>query len=286
VAEETTTRPRERLGKELRTCRLLAGLSGPQLAELIGVTQSKISRTETAKYRPDIGVIRRWLDATQMSGETRERILALAEDAATEIAEYRTVFRGSLLKAQQDLIQQDAAARSIRHFQPFQIPGPMHTEFFARNALLSTRMHDEVGLEEAIRARLQRGHRLRRGDAPEYHAVLTEAALHYRPWGVTDRDQREAWKRLLTFCAAPSVTIQIIRTTAGFRQAPMCAFVYTEFRDPTLGAIVQVELPAVTMTFSGSMDLEAFERTWHAMVDVALTPDESAKLLKSLSRST
>jgi hypothetical protein len=66
----------------------------------------------------------------------------------------------------------------------------------------------------------------------------------------------------------------------------MCTFAYIKSRDPTLGSIVQVELPMVAMTFSGSVGLEAFERTWHAMVDVALTPDESAKLLKSLSRST
>jgi len=286
VTEDATTRPRERLGKELRTRRLLAGLSGPQLAEIIGVTQSKISRTETAKYRPDIDVIRRWLDATQTVGKDRQRILALAEDAATEIAEYRTIFRGSLLKTQQDLIHQDAAARRIRHFQPFQIPGPMHTESYARNALLSSRMHDEAGLEEAVQARLQRGERLRQGDAPAYHAVLTESALHYRPWGVTDREQREAWKQLVSFCSAPAVTVQVIPQAAWFRQAPMCAFVYTEFRDPILGAIVQVELPAVAMTFSGTADLEAFELTWQAMVDVALAPDESTKLLTSLSRST
>jgi transcriptional regulator with XRE-family HTH domain len=277
-------RPRERLGRELRNRRVLAGLSGPQLADLIGVTQSKVSRTETAKFRPDIHVIRRWLDMTDTAAADKERILALAEDAATEIAEYRTIFRGSLLTGQQALIQQDAAAQRVRHFQPFQIPGPLQTPSYARNALLAGRMQDETGLDEAIAARMQRGDRLLQPDAPAYHAIMTEPALHYRPWGVTDKDQLEAWRKVVDFSSAPTVTIQVIPTNAPFRQAPMCAFVFTEFRDPADHAIVQIELPAVEMTFSGAADLEAFEKTWHSMAEAALDPKSSSKLLKTMLR--
>lgn len=284
MADSPAMRPRERLGRELRNRRVLAGFSGPHLAELIGITQSKVSRTETAKFRPDVGVIRRWLDATETTGADRDRILSLAEDAATEIAEYRTIFRGSLLTAQDALIRQDAAARRIRHFQPFQIPGPIHTPSYARNALLSGRMHDETGLDEAVGARMRRGERLLLPGAPAYHAIVTEPALHYRPWGVTDQDQREAWRKMLDFSAAPSVTVQIIPASAQFRQAPMCAFVLTQFQDSADPAIVQVELPAVEMTFSGTEDLAAFEKTWAVMSEAALDPGRSSKLLRSLLR--
>jgi transcriptional regulator with XRE-family HTH domain len=277
-------RPRERLGRELRQRRLLAGYSGPQLAELIGVTQSKVSRTETAKFRPDISVIRRWLDVTGTTLADHDRIMSLAEDAATEIVEYRSIFRGSLLTGQATLIKQDAAAQSVRHFQPFQIPGPLQPPQYARNALRSIRTHDETELEEAVAARMQRGERLRAQEATTYHVILTEPALHYRPWGVTDAEQREAWRKVLEFAAAPSITVQIIPLTAPFRQAPMCAFILTRFQDPADPTIVQVELPAVEMTFSGTADLDAFEKSWQYMVEAALDPEESSGLLDAMLR--
>src|SRR5205807_766953 len=142
---------------------------------------------ETAKYRVDLDTVQRWLDVTDADEATRDRVLALAREAATEVAEYRSIFRGSLFNAQQALIQQEAAAGRLRHFQPYQIPGPFHT---------------------------------------------------------------------------------------------------TEFRDPAESTIVQVELPAVEMTFTGADDLAAFETAWQRMVDAALDPQESRQFLAGLLRSS
>src|SRR5437016_6221304 len=133
-------RPRERLGRELRSLRVLAGMTGPQLAELLDITQSRVSRLETAKYRVDLDIVRRWLDATGADEATRSRVLTLAEEAVTEVAEYRSIFRGSLFNAQAALIQQEAEARRLRHFQPYQIRGPFQTAAYARAALQSGRV--------------------------------------------------------------------------------------------------------------------------------------------------
>jgi transcriptional regulator with XRE-family HTH domain len=285
VADGSGTGPRERLGRELRNRRILAGLSGPDLAKLIDISQSKISRTETARFRPNLEVVRRWLDATNTEPADRERIVALAHEAATEIAEYRTIFRGTLVNAQRALIVQDAVAKRIRHFQPFMIPGPLQTERYARVALLVHRYHDEAGLEEAVAARMERGQRLTRSDAPIYHVIMTELALRHRPWGLTDEDQLAAWRKILDLGSAPAVVVQVIPTNAPLRQAPMCAFVFTQFRDPADHDIVQVELPAVEMTFSGTADVEAFEKTWNAMAEAALDPKATSHLLTRMLRS-
>ncbi len=277
-------RPRERLGRELRSLRVLAGLTGPQLAEAMDVSQSRVSRLETAKFRVDLDIVRRWLDVTNVDEPTRTRILALAREAATEVAEYRSIFRGSLFNAQQALIQQEAEARRLRHFQPYQIPGPFQTAAYARVALQSGRVQDLAGLDEAVAARMQRGERLREPGAPEYHAVLTELALRYRPVDTTDKDREEAWLRLLDFAELPNVTVQVIPADAPMRQAAMCAFLITEFRDPMESTIVQVELPAVEMTFTGADDLAAFETAWQRMVDAALDPQESRQFLAGLLR--
>ncbi|MBN1171072.1 MAG: helix-turn-helix domain-containing protein [Micromonosporaceae bacterium] len=275
-------RPRERLGRELRSLRVLAGLTGPQLAERMGVSQSRVSRTETAKYRIDLEVVRQWLTATGADEPTRQRILSLAEQAATEIAEYRSIFRGSLFNAQQARIQAEAAATRLRHFQPFQIPGPFQTPAYARVALQTGRVQDLAGLDEAIDARMRRGEQLRQPGAPDYHVVLTELALRYRPVGISDADRERAWRKLVDVAGWPAVTVQIIPADAPMRQAPMCAFLMTEFADPRESPIVQVELPAVEMTFSGADDLAAFEIAWQRLVDAALDPKASRQLITVL----
>src|SRR5439155_11115811 len=228
--------------------------------------------------------VRRWLDATGADEATRSRVLALAEEAATEVAEYRSIFRGSLFNAQTALIQQEAAARRLRHFQPYQIPGPFQTAAYARVALQSGQVQDLAGLDEAVTARIERGERLREPDAPEYHAVLTELALRYRPIETTDKDRDEAWRRLVEFAELPNVIVQVIPAEAPMRQAAMCAFLITEFRDVAELTIVQVELPAVEMTFTGTDDLAAFETAWQRMVHAALHPQESRQFLAGLLR--
>lgn len=283
MTDTAPLRPRERLGMELRALRLRAGLSGEQLADRIGTSQSRVSRTETARYRADVDMVRRWLDATGAEAETRRHLLDIADDALVEVAAYRSIFRGSLAAEQQARLGQDAAAARLRHFQPFMIPGPLHTATYARAALLAARVADETGIDDAVAARLERGNRLRKKDAPKYHVILTELALRWRPLDVTAAEHEEALRSLLAAGRAPSITIQVIPADAPSRRAPMCAFLLTEFR-PETGepAIVQVELPAVEMTFVGVDDVRAFESFWNHMIEAALSPTESRKFITGL----
>jgi len=285
TTEGPPLRPREALGKELRALRLRAGLSGEQLAERIGTSQSRVSRTETARYRADLDMVRRWLDVTGADEDTRARLLDLADDALVEVATYRSIFRGSLAAEQQARIRQDAAAARLRHFQPFMIPGPLHTPTYARAALHAARVADEADIDEAVAARLQRGARLRRAGAPSYHVVLTELALRWRPLGATPDDRVEAVEAVLAAARSRSITVQVIPAETPTRRAAMCAFLVTDFparlNEPT---IVQVELPAVEMTFSGVEDVRAFESVWDQMVDAALSPQESTTFIAGLLR--
>jgi transcriptional regulator with XRE-family HTH domain len=283
---EPPLRPRERLGQELRALRLRAGLSGEELAARIGTSQSRVSRTETARYRADLEMVRRWLDATDADTGTRDRLRELADDALVEATTYRLIFRGSLATEQQARIRQDSSAVRLRHFQPFMIPGPLQTAAFARAALLAARVADETGIDEAVAARLERGKRLRRRGAPRYHVILTELALRWRPLDVSAADHEEALRALLTAGRTSTITLQVIPADAPTRRAPMCAFLLTEFR-PEIGepTIVQVELPPVEMTFVGEEDVRAFDSFWRHMSDAALSPGRSAEFVAGLFRS-
>jgi transcriptional regulator with XRE-family HTH domain len=276
-------RPRERLGLDLRALRLRAGLSGGQLAERIGTSQSRVSRTETARYRPGLEMVRQWLDVTGADEQTRERLLELAADALVEVATYRAIFRGSLATEQRARIRQDAAATRMRHFQPFMIPGPLQTAAYARAALRAARVADETGLDDAVAARLERGRRLRRRGAPGYHAIVSELALRWRPIDLTPDEHDEALRALTDAGRARNIRVQVLPADTPTRRAAMCAFLMSEFPaesdEPT---IVQVELPPVEMTFVGVEDVAAFDAFWTDLAAAALSPRESAAFIGKL----
>lgn len=265
--------------------RLKAGLSGEQLANQLGVSQSRVSRTETARFRADLDMVRRWLNATDAEEEVRARLLELAGESLVEVATYRSIFRGSIATEQRERLRQDAAAAHMQHFQPFMIPGPLQTARYARAALLAARVGDETDIDQAVAARLERGQKLRQKGAPEYHVVLTELALRWRPLYMAPEDHADALRALIAAAKAPSITLRVVPADTPTKRAPMCAFLITRF-SPELGepTIVQVELPAVEMTFLGVEDVEAFESVWQASADAALSSGESAKFIAGLLR--
>lgn len=296
VADNAAMRPRLRLGRELRDRRLLAGLSGTKLGEIIGITQSKVSRTEHARFRPDMPAIRRWLAATDTPARDFDRILTLAEAATTEVPEYRTISRGSLLSAGRDLMAQDVMTTAIRHFSLLQIPEPFQTQRYAQLALSAIDDLDELddlddpddpaeldsAVRTAVEARLARGRRLIETGSPTYHVVLTESALRHRPQGATEDDEAAARERLLECAAAESVTVQVIPLGTPLRYAPLCAFVGYEFHDSDEDPVVSVHLPPLEMTFSGTDDLLKFEQVWDHLVKAALDPAASKSFIRSI----
>jgi transcriptional regulator with XRE-family HTH domain len=72
---------RHQLAAELRRIRMLAGLSGRDLAQATGVSQSTISRAERGQAVLSLPEVTAWADATGITGDRRAVLLALAEGA-------------------------------------------------------------------------------------------------------------------------------------------------------------------------------------------------------------
>jgi Domain of unknown function (DUF5753) len=253
------------------------------MARHLGLSQPKVSRLETGAFRPDIAVVRAWLALTRAEDDVRDRLLALTEAAQTDATGWREIYRGSIAAGQQKLLRQDAAARRIRHFQPFQIPGPFQTAEYARVAIMATRFAGEVDIEQAVALRLERGRRMRAPNAPEYHAIVTEMALRFTPKNAGPNPRIGVWRELLARAQTPTMTIQVIPADAPMRQAPMCAFIISDFRagtgEPT---VVDVELPAMEITTSRPEDVTAYEAAWRRMQEAALNPQDSHAFIAGL----
>jgi transcriptional regulator with XRE-family HTH domain len=285
MAADSPLDKRRKLGRELRRLRLRAGLSGPQLAERMGTTQTRVSRIETAVVKPKIADVESWFDATGTPKREQPALLNLAEEALTDLSEWQAVFKGSLAGRQRELMATDQVARQIRHFQPYLVPGPFQTADYARAAISGSNLTGEVDIEQAVLDRLERGRRILSRRGPRYDAVLMEAGVRWKPKNSPPETRREQWQRLVEVAQVPHVRLRVIPLDAELVVAPMVGFVMVTLKDPDEPMIVRMETPPIHMAFSGAAQLAAFELTWERMTAAALEPEDSVALLRRLIRS-
>src|SRR6266545_6082268 len=282
MADDAPLDKRRKLGRELKILRQRAGLTGPELAKLIGTTQTRVSRIENAVVKPKIADVQAWAAVASLAGDERDALLRLAEEALTEVSEWQAVLKGSLAGRQRELMATDKVAREIRHFQPYLVPGPFQTADYARAAITASNVTGEVDVEQAVSDRLERGRRILGKRGPRYDAILMEAGIRWRPKGCPPGTRQEQWRRLIEVAQVPHVSIRVIPLDAELVVAPMVGFVMVTLKDPDEPSVVRMETPAIHMAFSGADQVSAFELTWSRMADAALEPKESVALLGQL----
>ena len=165
---------RARLGEELRRFRVLAGLSGSQMAQAVGVSQSTISRIERGDSVPSAVEVNAWADAARLGEERRMLVLSLAEAAVNEVITHADRLTGGLAFVQDSVHELEQTARTLRHFQPGIIPGLLQTGEYARRILTFADPSADIG--QAIAARMARQRLLYEPDR-SFEFLLTEAAL-------------------------------------------------------------------------------------------------------------
>jgi transcriptional regulator with XRE-family HTH domain len=279
--DQRTKSLRRRLGSLLRVIRSRAGLSGPQLARLMGVNQSTVSRVENAERWPSLADVDLWLTSCGADEADRARVLALAEAIEHGVTTIRDLHRGSLEIRQREMIDVDAHASRLRHFHPTIITGLFHSAGYARACIEAANFGRLKDVDAAVTARLQRGERLRSPGATPYHVVLWEAALRWvssAGAGAT----AETLQNLLAASEITSITVQVIPTGTPMAALPQVGFYMVDWRDPAESPMVIVETPAAELTFIGAEECADFEEAWQSMLSAALDPAASRAFIAAL----
>jgi len=170
----------QRLAVELRRLRDLAGLSGRDLAQRIGISQSKVSRIESGAAIPTSAEVRAWADVVAASPETRDLLLELTEQALTEVYAWREALRDRT-HLQDDIQQREREARKIYGFQCSLVPGLLQTAEYARRVFAMFQPpYAERDIPAVVASRLDRQLALYE-EGRSFSFLLTEAALRWRP---------------------------------------------------------------------------------------------------------
>jgi transcriptional regulator with XRE-family HTH domain len=227
------------LGMQLRRLRDASHVTSTQAAEAIRATSSKISRLErgrtTAKQR-DVA------DLLSLYGVTddaeREQLLELVRQASAP--GWWQQYTDVLPRWFESYVGLEWAASIIRNYEVQFVQGLLQTEDYARAVIMISNAHAPAEeIDRRVNLRIKRQQLLTQPGAPEFWAVLDEAALRRSPGSPTM--MRAQLEHLLQITELPNVTLQVVPFDTGPHAAAGGPFSILRFPEPDLPDVIFLE---------------------------------------------
>ncbi|WP_405978932.1 helix-turn-helix domain-containing protein [Streptomyces sp. NBC_00158] len=274
------TERQKRLGAELRRMRLAAGVSAESAAGLLGVDRAKVSAMEQGVRAINEERLRAL--ACHYDCADEDYIHALVAMAQTRKRGWWERYRGSLSSAVLDIAELEAHATRMRCAHSVHIPGLLQT---SEHALALFRFVVPRLPEQQVALRL--AHRLERqqvlegASAPEYVAVVHEAALRMRFGG--PKVARAQLDYLTHMSARDNVVLRVLPFEAGGFPGAGQTVNYLE------GPVPQLDTAQVDSTHGPDfLHTEAQLAKYRAQLDwmerLSLTPADSRDFIQALAR--
>ena len=258
---------RRRLGAELRRHREQAGVSGRQLAERIGISQSKVSRIESGTTVPTIPQVMAWAAAIGVSGGAAETLLTLADAAYTEVHPWSVALQGRT-HLQDDIQELENRAGMKRIYEPSVIPGLLQTAEYARRVFAMFQpAYAELDIPAVVAGRLDRQVALFDA-ARRFEFLISEAALR---WRVGPKDLlRAQLDRIASVGTLENVSIGLIPQAALVLTHVPHGFVIIESTDDEDDALVMVETVHANLTVGEASQVDLYRRQWSLLAQMAV----------------
>lgn len=273
----TPTRAKQRLGKFLQNLRMRADVTTKDAAVELKSTLSTVTRYESGQVLPAWGTVRTLLAHYGATADEHKEASYLYDVAADEPPPVR--LPSGAPKAFRRLVNAERDGTEVRVIEPLAVPGLLQTEGYARaiNAVDSRYVSDDhTQAQGYVVRRLSRQRRLDGPDPLVLHAVIDEGViLRIAGSHVVMRHQLE---HLLAMAERPNVTLQVVPFGAGVygTMSGSCAVVL--YRDGMAG--VYLEYPTGGAWVENVGDVRRFTAMFDDVVNLALTPDRSAELIR------
>ncbi|GAB1326902.1 helix-turn-helix domain-containing protein [Streptomyces sennicomposti] len=277
---EPTVRTR-RLGSELRRLREAAGLKTDDVVARTGMTQSKISRVESARLgiRPD--ALDTLLDLYGVTdAEKRAALHVFARDGRKR--GWWQTYRDVISPAYADLISLEADATDMRAYESTLIPGLLQTAEYARATISAINVTSTDGEVDAlVEVRLARQSVLTRPQPLALWAVIHEAALHPKVKNAPQMMKAQLQK-LLDISRLPTVSIQVLPLDAPPHVGLSGSFTVVGFPEATDLDVVLLEHLTSALYVEEPEEVSRYGTAFEHLRAAALPFDESADLIEQL----
>ena len=278
VGSPPTVRRRQ-LGRELRRLRDESGLLAEDLAERLRCSASRISRIETARIRIAPGTVHEILDALDIDGPERGRLVKLAREA--DEPGWWQAYGDTLSYEYATYISLESEASSLKSFEPILVYGLLQTPEYARAVIEgSARPVPAAEADALVEVRMKRQEILSREVPPQLHAILDESVLHRVIGG--PEVARAQLRHLIEMAQRPNVRIQVLPFASGTVAAHVTGpSVLIEFPDPQDAQVVYLESMAADV-IERPDDIREYLAIYDRLCAEALGPDESIEKIESM----
>lgn len=282
----TDGRPRERrtqrarLGSELRQVRMLAGLSGREMARQTGISQPTLVRIERGDSLPSLPEVEAWAQAAKVPAPRRAVLVTLLDAAVNEVATFRDKLAGGLVAVQTEVHELEASSGTVRNFQPGIIPGLLQTAEYARRIIEMSDIRGEGNHGAAVAARLDRQEALH-DRKRHFEFLLTEAALRYRP-GPPEVLTAQL-DHLAALATLATITFEVIPADAEMHAITRCGFILYEERTGEQAPMAVIETPHAALYASDPADVEIYRSQLSAFRQSAVHGAEALEVVRRIA---
>ena len=243
-----------------------------ELARLVGISQSRISRVETGHLVPQPDEVDRLATALKLDSDGRAQLHDQARAARSTMRSWRLLHGQGIAKHQSDIERMEQTATRLRLFQPNLIPGLLQTAEYARHAIELATDAEDIGLGVARRMARQQ---ILYDRSKSFEFVITEGALR---WRIVPADTHVAQlNHVASLATLANVSIGIIPWHA--QVAAHQSTMFCLFDD----ASAYVELLNGEVTTEDRNDLAEYSAAFTALTQAAVTGDDAIAELRRIS---
>ncbi|MFG2692841.1 helix-turn-helix domain-containing protein [Kitasatospora sp. NPDC051984] len=278
---------RRQLASRLKELRDVRELTLTQVAEVVEVNQSSLSRIENGDRGTTPLLVKALLDCYQVIDPVeREDILDLVRADQAQRQQWWKKYSAVINTTQYGgYLALESSATSLRSYEPQLMPGLLQTADYARRVITEMRVDLTAKQVDAlVTVRMERQEKvLGREDAPKLWAVIDEAAI--RRIASNRSVMKGQLEHLLEVSPRPGLTLQLLPFSAGFHPGLYGSFVLMGFPE-TNSDVVWVENGPNSVYFEGSEDVERYTEVFDHLRARALGPPETrsqiSKIIKEL----
>lgn len=267
---------RRQLSVQMRARRLAAGLTISQVAESLEWSETKVSNVETGRTKhPAISDIKLMLAEYGVpEGRERDAILDLARQSRRR--DWWTAYDDVLTGAYASL---ESGAQALRGYEPAYIPGLLQTPSYMEAMSKATLVRDPDEVSRIVEARVKRQELLTRAAPPDLWVVIGQHALDLLV--AHDHDlAADQIRYLLDMADRPSITVQVLPTSAGFHPGMGGAFMILDYAAAERVVYVEADLDGLYLV--KDEETSRYQRFYDRLVAKSIDPDDVPRYLHGL----
>jgi hypothetical protein len=239
---------------------------------------AKLSRIENAGQRAQPSEVEDLLDLYGVTGDERATLIKMARQAREP--GWWQPYSDVLPDWFQAFVDIEGATTALRCYDAELVPGLLQTEEYYRAVLDMALPTRPETIEKRVKVRIARQELLTREDAPQFWAILNEAALR-RPVGGSTV-MRDQLHHLVKLSELPNVILQVLHYGTGAHVAMAGSFEIMHFAEPNPD-VVYLENMASALYLEEQAELDQYKTAFGHLQGMALPPAKSVQFIAGVA---